>query len=91
LSDDTALFLIRDSVARRRNLIHGRLHDGRGNHCAIGCFWNDNPGVTLHSKLIDEVAQVNDSIPLTATPHQRWRKVNEWLRFKVKALAAGKP
>ena len=90
LSDETALFLIRDSVARRRSLIRGRLHDGQGRHCAIGAFWQDNPNTALHSSLIDEVAAVNDSIPETATPHQRWRKVNEWLRFKIALLARAK-
>lgn len=86
MSDETALFLIRDSVARRRSLIHGKLH-ADGLHCAIGSFWQDNPGVTLHSALIDEVAAVNDSLGPKATPHQRWKKVNEWLRFKIARLA----
>ena len=86
LPNDTALFLIRDSVAKRRSLIYGALHRGRG-HCAIGAFWADNPGVTLNSSLIDEVAAVNDSIPPTALPRERWKKVNEWLRWKVKTLA----
>jgi hypothetical protein len=87
LPDDTALFLIRDAVARRGSLIYGRLHDGKGEHCAIGAFWADNPDRVLSSRLIDEVAAVNDSIPKTATPHQRWKKVNSWLRFKIAALA----
>lgn len=86
LPDDTALFLIRDSVAKRRELIHGRLNDGYGNHCAIGCFWEDNPGTTLHAALIDEVAAVNDSVPPTATAKERWKKVDSWLRFKIAAL-----
>jgi hypothetical protein len=90
IPDDTALFLIRDSVARRRSLIYGRLHDGRGRSCAIGAFWEDNPRTALKSSLIDEVAAVNDSIPASATPHERWKKVNSWLRFKVAALAGKK-
>jgi len=87
LPDDTALFLIRQSVARRRSLIYGRLHDGRGEHCAIGAFWADNPKAVLNSSLIDEVAAVNDSVPPTATPRERWKKVNSWLRFKIASLA----
>lgn len=90
LPNDTALFLIRDAVAKRRLLIHGRLDDGYGNHCAIGAFWEDNPGTTLRSSLIDEVAAVNDSIPPSATPKERWKKVNSWLRFKIAALTKGK-
>jgi hypothetical protein len=91
LSDETALFLIRDSVAKRRALIYGRL-DGEkdGEHCALGAFWADNPKASLNTALIDEVAAVNDSVPRTATPHQRWKKVNEWLRFKISVMMAGK-
>jgi hypothetical protein len=84
---DTALFLIRESVARRRSLIWGRLHNPSGEHCAIGAFWADNPHAVLNSSLIDEVAAVNDSVPPSATPHERWKKVNSWLRFKISALA----
>ena len=87
LPDDTALYLIRDSVARRRSLIHGRLHDGAGRRCAIGAFWDDNPGAVLNSALIDEVAAVNDSVPPSATPKERWKKVSEWLRWKLRVLA----
>ena len=87
IPNDTALFLIRDAVARRRSLIHGRLHDGRGHHCAIGAFWEDNPNCSLNRHLIDEVAAVNDSVPPSATAKERWQKVNEWLRFKVASLA----
>jgi hypothetical protein len=90
LSDDTALYLIAQAVAKRRGLIYGRLHDQKGHHCAMGCFWNDNPKSTVHSALVDEVAAVNDSIPPTATNFERWKKVNEWLKWKLKVLAGGK-
>ncbi len=82
MPDETALFLIWQSVKKRRSLIHGRLHSS-GQHCAIGAFWEDHPGVTLHSSLIDQVAQVNDSIPPTIKPHERWKAVNEWLKWKL--------
>jgi len=88
IPNDTALFLIRDAVARRRSLIYGRLHDHRGRHCALGAFWTDNPNTTLNTELVDEVAAVNDSVPQTALPSKRWKKVNEWLRWKIKVLAA---
>jgi hypothetical protein len=90
LPDDTALFLIREAVARRRELIHGRLDGPADTHCALGCFWADNPKATLNSTLIDEVAAVNDAVPPTATAHERWKKVNSWLRWKIKVLAAAK-
>ena len=90
IPNDTALFLIRDAVARRRGLIRGRLHDGKGHHCALGCFWEDNPKAVVYSSLIDEVAAVNDSLPYSATPKERWKKVNEWLRFKIATLARAK-
>lgn len=79
LPDDTALFLIRDSVARRRTLIHGKLDGKAGKHCALGAFWEDHPDAVLHDSLIDEVAEVNDSVGKYASPKERWRKVNEWL------------
>lgn len=88
IPDDTALFLIRDAVARRRVLIHGRLHSAAGEHCAIGAFFADNPRAALNRALIDEVAAVNDSVPLSATPQERWKKVQGWLRWKIKVLAA---
>jgi hypothetical protein len=91
LSRETTLFLLRDSIDRRRGLIHGRLHDGRGGHCALGCFWADNPKATLKNDLIDEVAAVNDSLGVDATPRQRWLKVRSWLRFKLCALAGVNP
>lgn len=87
LADDTALFLICRSVSRRRSLIHGRLKDGEGHYCAIGAFWEDHPGTTLHTALIDEVAAVNDSVPLSATAKERWKTVNSWLRFKLASLS----
>ena len=87
LPDDTALYLIRDSVARRRSLIHGRLHGGEDRHCAIGAFFADHPKAVLRSRLIDEVAAVNDSVPPSATPKERWKKVSEWLRWKLRVLA----
>jgi hypothetical protein len=90
MADDTALFLIHKSVAKRRSLIHGKLHDGEGRSCAIGSFWDDHPGVSLNSKLIDEVASVNDAVPKTASAHERWKQVNSWLRWKIKVLAGDK-
>ena len=83
---DTALYLIRDAVDRRNMLGHGALFDRSvGAHCAIGAFWKDNPGCTLSSALIDEVAAVNDSVP-NASPKQRWLKTRSWLRWKVRLL-----
>jgi hypothetical protein len=87
LPDETALFLIRDAVAQRRTLIYGRLHDGEGGHCAVGAFWAKTPDAVLNMNLIDEVAAVNDSIPPTASPKERWRKVMSWLRWKIRVLA----
>ena len=87
MSDETVLFLVRDSVARRKVLIHGRLHDRNGNHCAMGAFWTDNPGVIVTSALLDEVATVNDSVPPSATPKERWKKVNSWIRWKLRVVA----
>jgi len=87
---DTALYLILDSVERRGKLIHGRLHGPNGLHCAIGAFWADNPGITLSSNLINEVAAVNDSLGPNATPKERWSKVRSWLRWKLRTMTPAK-
>jgi hypothetical protein len=88
ISTETALYMIRDSVARRAELIHGRLHDNGGS-CAIGAFFRDNPRAVLSSRLIDEVATYNDSIPPAASKKTRQRKVLAWLRWRLKTLAGG--
>src|SRR5229473_5527314 len=87
MPNDTALYLIRDSVAKRNSLIFGKLHDGKGGHCALGSLWADNPQLVISTTLVDEVAAVNDSVPQTATPQERWKKVNSWLRWKIRVLA----
>ena len=83
---DTALFLIRDAVDRRKGLIYGKL-DGPGGHCAMGAFWHDNPKLIVSTSLVDEVAAVNDSLGPYATPRERWLKVRSWLRLKLRMLA----
>lgn len=91
MSDESVLFLLRDAINRRGGLIHGRLHDGRGGHCAMGSFWEDNPKTTVSSRILDEVATVNDSLGPKATPRQRFLKVRSWVRFKLWTLGHQTP
>ena len=86
IPDATALYMICDAVARRKELIYGRLYDN-GQVCALGAFWRDNPSVTLNNTLIEEVAGYNDSIPPTASPKVRHKKVLRWLRWRLRTLA----
>jgi len=86
IPDATALYMICDAVARRKELIHGHLYDN-GGCCAVGAFWRDNPGTVLNSDLIDEVAGYNDSIPVTESPKVRHKKVLSWLRWRLRVLA----
>lgn len=86
---DTALYLIRDAVARRGALAYGKLHDG-DLHCALGTFWTDHPKAVLATTLVDEVAAVND-LKDGETPRQRWERMRKWLRWKVRVLAGGTP
>lgn len=85
---ETAYYLIRESVAKRRSLGAGRLHKD-GLSCAIGSFFDDHPQYALPTAVIDEVAAVNDSYR-ALSPHERWRKVNSWLRWKIRVLAGVK-
>lgn len=91
LPKDTLLFLIQKSVAARRSLIYGRLDGPNQTHCAMGAFWADNPRLSVPENLVDEVAAVNDSVSTEATPHERWKVVNSWLRFKIASLLGKKP
>ena len=84
---DTALFLIRDAVERRKGLIHGKLDGPAGAHCALGAFWEDNPKLTMDWSVVEEVAAVNDSLGPQATPKARWQKVMSWLRWKTRVMA----
>ena len=90
LPRDTALFLIRDSVERRRRLIHGRLHGPKGLHCAMGCFWADNPNAAINENLVDEIATVNDSLGPNVTTRERWFHVRKWLRWKLRVMSTAK-
>jgi hypothetical protein len=81
----TAYLMIYTAVKQADGLIHGRLHDKRGAHCAIGNFWEVNPKTSLQTTLIDEVAAVNDSVP-HYTPKQRKLHVSKWLRWKLAQL-----
>jgi len=80
----TAYLSIYNSVKGERfGLIHGRLHDYAGHHCAIGSFFNSvNKGTALPHDLIDEVATVNDSFRWF-TPKQRKTAVLRWLKWKL--------
>lgn len=72
------------AVRSRRSLAYGKLHDN-GQHCAMGCYWEDNFG-SVPTAIIDEVAAVNDSIPPTSPPSVRRRHVLKWLAWKLEML-----
>ena len=84
-----SFYMIRDAVLRSKGLIYGTLTDSRGEHCAIGAFWADNPNLSLQNTVIDEVASYNDSIPKTASKKVRRTKVLAWLKWKLRVLAGG--
>jgi hypothetical protein len=56
----------------------------------MGAMWEDNPKVLVNPDILDEIAAVNDSVGPSATARERWKKVNEWLRWKIRVLAGGK-
>lgn len=78
-----AFIAIRNAVMRRRSLIHGRLEDGEGHYCAIGAFWEDNPGVILPGGIVDEVAAINDAAVPSMSDKARWTLVKSWLVNRV--------
>lgn len=84
MRNGTAYMLILAAVDRQNGLIHGKLDD-RGEHCAIGSYFDQYPKTALPSDLIDEVAAVNDAVPHLTKP-QRKRYVARWLRWKLTQL-----
>lgn len=80
----TAYLLIYESVKQSEGLIHGRLHDGHGAHCAIGNYFERNR-LPLKYGIVDEVAAVNDSVPYK-TPRQRKLHVLKWLRWRLASV-----
>lgn len=78
----TAYYMIFAAVQQQHGLIHGRLHDANGEHCAIGSYFTVNPKTALARDLIDEVAAVNDSVP-HYSPRARRVYVMRWLRWKL--------
>lgn len=87
-SNGTAYLMAYEAVKQAPGLIHGQLH-AKGSHCAIGWLWTVNPHIALYKSFIDEVAMVNDSVPVTASARTRRQVVLRWLRWKLKQ--AGMP
>jgi len=82
MRNGTAYLLIYRAVKDSKGLIHGRLNDGRGEHCAIGHYFNRHYNTALPESLIDEVAAVNDSMP-GKTNNGRRLGVLRYLRWKL--------
>jgi hypothetical protein len=81
-----SMWMIREAVRGHDELIYGKLDDTVGGHCAIGWFFEENPGVALAEGVIDEVARINDSVK-TSSPRVRRAKVLQWLNWKLCVLA----
>lgn len=82
ISDHRVLQRVYSAVRKRRTLAHGKLKTADG-RCAMGCFWEDNPGTAVSTKILEEIAAVNDSVPPTATRSERRKHVLRWLKWKL--------
>lgn len=76
----TAYLMVYNAVKSKSRLISGRLH-AQGESCAIGSYYDVNPGCGLNSGIIDEVAAVNDSF--IGTARARRTHMLRWLRWKL--------
>lgn len=77
-----AYYSIYAAVEQQKGLIHGRLHAGAGEHCAIGAYFDIHTRAVLPESLIDEVAAINDSCP-SYYPSVRREFVMRWLRWRL--------
>lgn len=82
LSDREFFRRLYNSVRKRRTLSFGKI-DAKDGHCAMGCFWEDNPKITVPSNITDQIALINDSVPPTATRTERRKHVLRWLEYKL--------
>lgn len=95
LHGGSAYFAVYNAVQEQCGLIHGRLDNSQGEHCAIGSYFAIKKHVALPMDIIDEIAAVNDSMP-NASNRQRKLQMVRWLRWKLGTLgmpgflAAGK-
>ena len=76
------LLIYRSIIGKGGGLLHGKLRNHRGQACSVGRYFNDHPGTTLPTRVVDEVASVNDSMP-TKTMAQRKRAMLRWLRWRM--------
>jgi hypothetical protein len=90
--ESTAYYMVCEAVARaKKGLIYGKLHDDKtGLHCALGQMWNASPQAIIPTKIVEEVAAINDMFNGKETPKQRQKRVLKWLRWKVRVLAGAK-
>ena len=77
-------YRVLEAVLRRRTLIGGQLEDARAHTCAVGAYFKESR-IPIDIRAIDEIAAYNDSFP-KLSEQQRWRRVRNWLRFRIKQL-----
>lgn len=73
------------AVQHQKGLLHGKLDNFKGEHCALGSYWDDHPDWAVKSDLVDVIAGVNDSAP-TVSPKRRKEIVVQWLKWKLRCL-----
>jgi hypothetical protein len=77
--------MVLKAVENAHGLIHGKLDNEKGEHCAIGNYFDVNPEAAMPVNIIDEIAAVNDSVP-HYTKRQRKLHVVKWLRWRLAQL-----
>lgn len=73
------------SLKSRKALIAGAVDKGK-QHCAIGCYFADNPNTAVKNSLVDQVAAVNDAVPQELGNKVRMQIVRKWVENRAKAL-----
>ena len=75
-------FILLQAVEAMPGLIHGKLDGPKGQHCALGSYWDQHPKWAVPGPLVDEVAAINDSAP-SVTPKRRKEIVTQYLKWKL--------
>lgn len=79
----TIYYRIFSLLSKRRGLIYGKLDGAAGEHCAMGCYWNQYSQDTVPTAIVDEIAAVNDSVKPGESKFKRWQRVRTYLRIKL--------
>lgn len=78
-----AYFALLQAIDDQPGLIHGKLHNYKGEHCTLGSYFDKHPEWAIDRNIGEEIAAINDCAP-TVSPKRRKEIVKQWLKWKLR-------